>query len=325
MINYSPNDINREFARSAYYGTSFSPEKRGDDTISGYINEMQTTEKEFSQWLTPENEAAMTADLEAYRLGYLKRLNAYLSSHSRLMSTMIAGPSNFPVDRQRKRGDVADKRRDEWLKWNEQTLNRLRKTYNPRLASRVIYSDDAEAIAKLQAKIDEAEQLQATMKAANAIIRKKLSDEEKVAELSKLEGITEKTARKLLEPGFGGKGFPSYMLTNNNANKRRMEERIKALEAEAAKRELARGLAEETDNEPGVTEYRDGIKVYENTDIDRLQILFPGKPNDGVRATLKSRGFNWSGREKAWQRLLNDNARMAAKSILDKLPKSWRE
>lgn len=305
MMNYNESDINRQFARNAYYGTSFSPEKRGDDTVSGYINEMQTTEKEFSQWVTPENEAAMTADLESYRLGYLKRLNAYLSSHSRLVSTMIAGPSNFPVRQQQKRGNVADKRRDEWLKWNEQTLDRLRRTYNPRLASRVISSDDSEATTKLQAKIQQAEQLQETMKAVNAIIRKKLSDEEKVAELVKLEGISEKTARKLLQRGvMGNTGFASFELTNNSANIRRMKERIVQLERE---QEKAGGDDQEIN----------GVTVSENTSNNRLQLFFPGKPAVEVRTKLKANGFHWSPTEGAWQRQLNEAARYAAKRVLE--------
>lgn len=306
MINYNESDINRQFARNAYYGTSFSPEKRGDDTISGYINEMQTTEKEFSQWVTPENEVAMTADLESYRLGYLKRLNAYLSSHSRLMSTMIAGPSNFPVRQQEKRGNVADKRRDEWLKWNEQTLDRLRRTYNPRLASRVISSDDSEAITKLQAKIEEAEATQELMKKANAIIRKaKLSDEEKIAELVKLERISEKTARELLKPDYiSRKGFADYMLTNNSANIRRMKERIVQLEREQAK---AGGDDQEIN----------GVTISENTSNNRLQLFFPGKPAVEVRTKLKANGFHWSPTEGAWQRQLNESARWAAKRVLE--------
>lgn len=315
MMNYKESDINRQFVRDAYYGTSFSPEKRGDNTISGYLNDMKATEEEFSQWVTPENEAAMTADLESYRLGYLKRLNAYLSSHSRLMSTMIAGPSNFPVRQQQKRGDVADRRRDEWLKWNEQTLDRMRRTYNPRLASRVISSDDSEAITKLQAKIAEAEKIQDTMKKANAVIRKGKPDAETVAALVEL-GIKESSARKLLVPYMGRKGFQDFYLTNNSANIRRMKERIGQLEREATKRKLEAALAVETDNEPGVTDHGNGITVIENTDINRLQIKFPGKPPVEVRNKLKANGFHWSPTEGAWQRLLNENARYAAKQVL---------
>lgn len=325
MINYSPTDINREFARNAYYGTSFSPEKRSDNVIESYCNEMRELEAEFSQWLTPENEADMIASLEYYRQGYLTRLKAYLSAQSRTMSTMIAGPSNFPVRSQEKKWNSADKRRDEWLEWCNKTLDRLRKTYNPRLANQVVYSDDAEAITKLQAKIDEAEQQQTLMKAANAIVRKNLADDEKVAKLVELEGISEKTARQLLEPGFGGKGFPSYMLTNNNANIRRMRQRIQELEREEAKRGTAAAQAEAAGQEPGTTQYPGGVVVFENIEACRLQIKFPGKPNDEVRSMLKGRGFVWSGRWEAWQRLLNDNARMAARLILDELPENWQE
>ena len=67
------------------------------------------------------------------------------------------------------------------------------------------------------------------------------------------------------------------------------------------------------------TEIVPGVTMSENTDITRLQLFFPGKPSQAVRDLLKSHGFNWSGREGAWQRLLNDNARTAVRRLTPKL------
>jgi len=91
-----------------------------------------------------------------------------------------------------------------------------------------ISSDDPEAVVKLQEKLNQAEEIQVIMKAANKIIqKKKLSDEEKIIELVKIDKITEKTAKGILAPDcMGCIGFPSYKLINNNANIRRMKERI---------------------------------------------------------------------------------------------------
>lgn len=51
------------------------------------------------------------------------------------------------------------------------------------------------------------------------------------------------------------------------------------------------------------------FKVVENTEIMRLQLLFDGIPEARTRDVLKKNGFKWSPSNKAWQRLLNDNAR----------------
>jgi hypothetical protein len=143
------------------------------------------------------------------------------------------------------------------------------------------------------------------MKAANKVIRdKSLSDEAKVW---RLEGMGLKA--DLLKPGFmGNTGFALFELTNNNANIKRLKDRIAQVE-----REQSREAPDNYDCPPGV-------EVIENTDITRIQFFFDGKPDEDVRKLLKSYGFHFSKREgNAWQRLLNENARYATKSILSKL------
>lgn len=58
------------------------------------------------------------------------------------------------------------------------------------------------------------------------------------------------------------------------------------------------------------------VTVIQNTQDNRLQLLFPGKPEPAVIANLKSRGFKWSPRNKAWQRQLTPNALRAAQTLL---------
>ena len=52
-----------------------------------------------------------------------------------------------------------------------------------------------------------------------------------------------------------------------------------------------------------------------NTDENRLQIIFDGKPDADLRAELKSEGFRWAPSQGAWQRQLTDNAFRAARRI----------
>jgi len=64
-------------------------------------------------------------------------------------------------------------------------------------------------------------------------------------------------------------------------------------------------------------EYQIGnVTVKHNTDENRLQLLFPGKPEADMIAKLKSRGFKWSPRWKAWQRQLTPNALRVVPYIL---------
>jgi hypothetical protein len=307
IIKYSKTDINWQLAKDAHYATSMVPEKRADGVVASYLAEMKAMAEEFAKYATDSNRASIAADLECYRQGYIKKLNAYLSAHSRVMSAFITGPSNFPTARNEKRGNIADKRRDEFLEYCKKIKRRLRRTYNPRLlANAPISSDDGDAIEQLKKKIDKAQAQQDLMKAANAIVRKKtITDEEKVVALAKFD-IGEETARKAIEFSKHRKLFPSYALTNNNANIRRMKQRIEQL-----KRERDREVVEDRQV--------NGVTVSENRDINRLQLFFEGKPPAEVRQRLKANGFRWAPSQGAWQRQLNGNSRYAAEDILKSL------
>jgi hypothetical protein len=209
---------------------------------------------------------------------------------------MITGGSGFNVRRNEKANTSERKRADEFTGWRERYFERLRK------AKRKEERENSDPLADMRAKLAQAQKTQEMMVAANKIIRKKIGDAEKVALLVEL-GMSEVFSLKLLEPGqFGGIGFPSFRLTNNNANIKRMQQRV----AELEKKTTAQS---KTIEKPG------GIAIEENTDLDRLQIFFPGKPEPEMIAKLKSRGFKWSPKNGCWQRQLTDNARWALKHI----------
>ncbi len=52
------------------------------------------------------------------------------------------------------------------------------------------------------------------------------------------------------------------------------------------------------------TEFKGG-KAIHNKEINRIQLLFDGKPEDNIRSQLKHNGFHWSRKEGAWQREFN--------------------
>ncbi|KAB4266034.1 hypothetical protein GAO43_18380 [Bacteroides thetaiotaomicron] len=75
-------------------------------------------------------------------------------------------------------------------------------------------------------------------------------------------------------------------------------------------------LKETKEQENREVTFEGGTLVW-NYQESRLQILFNKIPEESKRRELKSSGFHWSPRNRAWQRQLNTNAVSAAKRILN--------
>jgi hypothetical protein len=155
-------------------------------------------------------------------------------------------------------------------------------------SNNAISSDAPDAIELLKEKLAKCEADQERYKTINKIVKKKISDDEKVKTLIAALGIKEGTAKGLLEKDdFGRVGIPSYMLTNNNGNMKRIKDRIALLEKQ------------KTDI---TTETTIGdITITDSVEDNRIMITFPGMPDEGIRTRLKSEGFRWSPTNKAWQ------------------------
>jgi len=160
-----------------------------------------------------------------------------------------------------------------------------------------IYSDDPEAVKELDAKLATLKATRETMKKCNALIRK--GDRAGLLEIVKNPAKVE----ELFTPDFCGRvGFADYELTNLGANIRRLEKRRESLAAAKAN---------------GRTERMVGVvRVVEDPDIARIQLFYPGKPDEATRDKLKSWGFRWAPSEGAWQRNLNNAGKYAARQVL---------
>ena len=162
-----------------------------------------------------------------------------------------------------------------------------------------VSSDDPTALEKLQAKLAGLEALQDRMKRANAIVLPEARkgdnaagkwQDRAVARLTAAGIVSEEQARTLCAPDFANRlGFASYNLTNNGAEIRRIKARIETLQASAAAPEHAPVTIGD-------------VEIREDKGLNRVQIVFPGKPDETVRTALKSRGFRWVRSEGAWQR-----------------------
>lgn len=230
---------------------------------------------------------------------YARRMADNLNEKSRIgtmcPSIMISGGSNFPVRKKEKQNAAFDR--------NMQDYNEVKKILDKikSVDTGGISSDDPQALDKLRVKLDKLVATQERMKAANAAIRLK-NTENGDAKLSEM-GYTSEEIKSLREPDFCGRvGYPSYMLSNNNANIKRVRDRITTLEKMQA--------------EPAPEGWDfDGGSVVANTEENRLQILFDEKPDEETRAMLKQNGFRWSPRNSAWQRQLTPNAESAARKL----------
>jgi hypothetical protein len=185
--------------------------------------------------------------------------------------------------------------------------------------NRAISMDDPSAVIKLQTKLDELVALQERMKAINKELRRvrkeieDLDDLETQAQLLATRcNLTVDRALTLLTPDFANRlGFPAYALQNNNANIRRVRQRLNDAKCLATKV----AAAPET-----VTEEIHGeIILVRDLEDNRLRLIFPGKPDTSTRTILKKNGFRWSPSNMAWQRQLTNSAEHAAKRVIELL------
>jgi len=240
-----------------------------------------------------------------YRARQAGAYRAYLASSSRIVSSFIAGPSNFPAARMNKRADIAHRRLTEYLDGGEMAKRAAIRTLRPDL--RAIMSGDADAVDRLTVKINAAERSQAAMKEANKAIRQHA----KAGEAAQLEalmslGFTESMALELLRPRWGNsQGFASYSLSNNNANIRRMRERLE---------QITKAQACEVVEIEGAN----GIRLEDDAPANRVRLFFPGKPAAEIRETLKARGFRWAPSVGAWQAYRNNWTLKTAQEIAGK-------
>jgi hypothetical protein len=97
---------------------------------------------------------------------------------------------------------------------------------------------------EMAGKIAEAEAAQEYMKRANAIIRKHRTNPEAAIPtlISELQ-MSEEGARKITTPNrMNDVGYPRYLLTNNNANIRRMKDRLVELQRKEAASDQKKSL-----------------------------------------------------------------------------------
>ena len=292
-VTYYP--INENAARRAKEAISFSDYNPGSATAEyrHYVDEAAEIAARQKKRVDPSFHEKIDGLLDAYARKLAANMNKGYEITARVPSIMIAGGSNFPVRKKEKQNAAADKNMEEYREI-QGLLDKIRST-----GMGGISADDPNAVSKLESKLAKLEQAQETMKAVNAYYRKNktldgcphLSPEQ----IEKLKASMSGSYRANPKP------FESYQLSNNNAEIRRLKNRITAL---TRRKEL------------GYVGWEfDGGRVEANTADNRLQIFFDEKPDKEIREELKGNGFRYAPSTEAWQRQLNDNAIYAADCI----------
>ena len=292
-VTYYP--INENAARRAKEAISFSDYKPGSATAEyrHYVGEAAEIAARQKKRVDPSFHEKIDGLLDAYARKLAANMNKGYEITARVPSIMIAGGSNFPVRKKEKQNAAADKNMEEYREI-QGLLDKIRST-----GMGGISADDPNAVSKLESKLAKLEPLQETMKAVNAYYRKNKT----------LDGCPHLSTEQIekLKASMSGsyranpKPFESYQLSNNNAEIRRLKDRITAL---TRRKEL------------GYVGWEfDGGRVEANTADNRLQIFFDEKPDKEIREELKGNGFRYAPSAEAWQRQLNDNAIYAADRI----------
>jgi hypothetical protein len=294
MTTIDPKSIGHLF-----HALTFNPDRRARlecESLDARLAEIRARAGELQSMPDAVSIPADVVDNLCSR--HVTATRAYWSAEGRCMSSMITGPANFPVARNEKRLAAAHKRMNEVQTHLQAAKRRLERIAFPHGMSGVVRSADPLALDKLRAELADAQQWHDHAKAANVILRKHGAEARPHLEAA---GIRADVIERAMWLAPNGKPW-GVNTTNSLARIKRIADRITALE-----RMKARGTVEKE---------ADGVRIVENADAARLQLIFPGKPDAGTIAKLKENGFRWSPREGAWQRHLNNASRWAAERVL---------
>ena len=284
--------INEGAARRANDVNSFSDYKPGSATAEyrQMVDKAVEIGERQKKRVDPMYHEKIDSLVDTYARKLAENMNSSFSIEARVPSILITGGSNFPVRKKEKQNAARDRNMEEWNDI-QGLLDKIRST-----GMGGISADDPQAVQKLEAKLEKLQAAQDTMKAVNAYYRKHKTLDG-CPNLS-AESIEKMKSEMSSQWHIEDKPYPSWALSNNNVEIRRIKGRI----AELTKKQETAYAGWEFD----------GGTVEANKEDNRLQIFFEEKPDEKTRETLKENGFRWSPKAGAWQRQLNDNAIYAA-------------
>lgn len=281
-----------EAAYRAFYSTSFIPEERAAQYIRDYEQELNGDLENM-----PENEK------EHYITKYKDWVRTLFAKHSRIMSAMITGPARFPTRRNEKANNSYDAAYKEFREWREKALKAI--------ARRIEEAKPAE-----QRENEEWMRLKRSIHSSASVIKGINEGTErgynKALFVSSIYGKVETYAKRgdvsMVEKAIA-------YIRELNKQSSIVTERHKFFKLVEMAQSVCKAQEVRADKEDIEIEFEGG-KIVKNFSEDRLQIIFPGKPDSETISKLKSNGFRWSPRFMAWQRQLTSNAYYACARVV---------
>jgi hypothetical protein len=308
-IRPKAEDIPTETARRAYMGISFDPEKRAKEEQKSYVDQVNKVIDEMSPLAKNDEQKKILKDqITSYKIGLAEKTKAYLAASSRTMSSMITGPAKFPVERNRKAMDIADKRMGELITWDKKVQETIKKAI---LGARTPEEFQSDKFKRIKKTLDD------NIATIIGLDTGKLTGYNRALFVNSMKGFIERMAKngqvddvrmaldyirdvqaKLKKPIFAERNVVWDAL--NNAEK------------------VAQ--AKETKKQTGEVELATypGAKIVNNNDIDRIQITMDEKPSQEVMDALKKEGWHWSPANSSWQRKNTPQAVYSAQNIISK-------
>lgn len=282
-------------AKQAHSWTSFDPEKRGAQMIKDYSEELLEDLEELNK-----DELVSYDAIIDYKNRYINLFSSYLHAKSNCFSAMITGSSGFNNRKHDKANRSEERHYEIFREWRLRAKKAIIRKAQP---PKTFISE----LDRYRAELAGMQRNQELMKEGNKRIKEAKKKGEDITEyLINTFQIPTHMIDWTMKFGFG--------LQNNNANMKRIEDRIKELE-----------VKEQMRDQSPVTNYTfEGGKMVIDYEVDRIQIFFDTRPTREELQIWKNKGlnsFNWSPSANAWQRKITANAMSSVKRLLPPLTK----
>ena len=298
-----------------------------------YLNALSDFSSRFpvTEDLEDDQKEYLQTRLEGWEDLVFKAYSDRLKRRAEFVSWLVAGRSNYNFTRAQKQLN-AERRAEEsfaakMAAYLDRTAKHLARLVSPARQIEAyasgrdapIASGDPLALEKLQARLDYLTAEQARMKRVNAWYRDHGTalgcPDLPAAQALKIDDVLAEDIARGCKTSVP---FEPWALRNNAANISRIRSRLDNMMRLKAARET---------QEDFKTKFKNsfGLRVVENVEIMRLQLLFEDVPSAEVRALLKQNGFRYAPSSHAWQRQLTDNARRALSALLPKLSDLCKE
>lgn len=183
-----------------------------------------------------------------------------------------------------------------------------------------ISQDDPDALVKLNQRVDD---LRARDELAKVVSRAMRKGRREAGGKGTKDDRDPAVIDAGIEAGLAVEGadvFRSHLEASRNAFPWPPELGSKATEIRRLRKRIA-DLEEKAGDKTTERDGGHGLTITDNVEDNRLQLDFPGKPPDEVRALLKSNGFRWARSLGVWQRHRGGPANAAA----DRVASVWAE